>query len=423
MRRRKDDVHGSETRDLELGRALEELDAPEYPLDFLAGVWARVDAGEGAADGAVPALSPRRAYRTWFRRPAFVATATVVAVAAVVAVTFFVGMPSISRMSGPEPASAAQVIQKALRAMSSGTTLVMSITEKDLEGYARGGEAAYKTTHVRLAMRSDGSYRLVQTDVAPASAAKGRPRKGYEGGVYDAPTGVFRHYVMGWEEDAGRYMREAEVTTGRPLGPPDSWVSMESGLQSVALALRSAGRATVTATSFAGRPVWVISAIGVMALRDRTERQHDHDRQADLPAAPRAGVEGWRPPGRVHVALRQQGRAGPEGDLHDDPDEAHEVHVLRRRLPQVVARQDRGDAGPLRPPADPVAGRLSLAVGRCGRALDDGERDHRRARRHGAAVRAWLRRPDGHHAHRERPRASGQVRPRRVGDVLRRAGD
>ena len=83
MRRREDDAHGGEKRDLELGRALEELDAPEYPPDFLAGVWARVDAGQGAADGAAdgaaPARPPRRSSRPWFRRPAFAATVTAVA--------------------------------------------------------------------------------------------------------------------------------------------------------------------------------------------------------------------------------------------------------------------------------------------------------------------------------------------------------
>ena len=296
MRRRKDDAHVGEKRDLELGRALEQLDAPEYPPDFLAGVWARVDAGEGAArgaaDGAAPAPPPRRSRRPWFRRPAFVATATVVVVAAVAAVAFLAGVPGISRMSGPEPVSAAQVIQKALRAMSSGTTLVMSITEKDLDGYVPGGEADYKTTHVRLVMRSDGSYRLVQTDVAPASVAKGRPRKGYEGSVYDAPTGVFRHYVNGWEEDAGRYLHEAEVTTGWPLGPPDAWVSLESGVQSVALAL-AVRRPRDGDDDLLRRPA------GLGHLRDRSHgrarqdrTQTGHDRQADLPAAPRTGVEG-----------------------------------------------------------------------------------------------------------------------------------
>ena len=294
MRRRKDEVNGGERRDLELGRALEELDAPEYPPDFLAAVWARVDAGEVAAreatDGAA-AARPLKSRRQWFRRPAFVATAAAVAVGAVIAVAFLAGVPGISRLSGPEPVSAAEVIQKALRAMSSGKTLVIAHTAREIDGYVPGGEADYRTTHVRLVMRSDGSYRLVQTDVAPVSVAKGRPRQGYEGGVYDAPTGVFRHYVVGWEEDAGRYMREAEVTTGWPLGPPDTWVSLESGVQSVALALRSAGRATVTTTSFAGRPVWVISATGVMALRDKTERQTIAiDRQTCLPLR----VQAWK---------------------------------------------------------------------------------------------------------------------------------
>ncbi len=294
MRRRKDDAHDVEKRDLELGRALEELDAPEYPPDFLAGVWARVDAGEGgargAADGAVPARPPRRSSRPWFRRPVFAATAAAVAVA-VVAVIVLVGLPGSTRIGGPEPVSAARVIQKALRAMSSGTTLVMAITAKELDGYVTGGAPHYTTAHVRLVMRSDGSYRLVQTDIAPASVAKGRPPQGYVGGVYSAPTGVMRSYVDGWDDDARRYVHEAEVITGWPLGPPDAWVSLESGVQSVALALASADRTVVTTTSFAGRPVWVISATGVMAVRDRTERQTiTIDRQTCLPLR----VQAWK---------------------------------------------------------------------------------------------------------------------------------
>ena len=276
MRRRRDDAHRREERDLVLGRALDELEAPDYPPDFLAAVWARVDeaapSAEGAAPDAVPPPARHAPRRPWFRRPAFAGIAVATVFATVVAVLVLVGVPGISRMSGPEPVSAARVIQKALRAISSGETLVMAVTETGLDGYSGSGEALYRTTEVRLAVRSDGSYRLVQTDVAPLSAANGRPRKGYEGSVYDARSGVRRHYVQGWEEDAGRYMHEAEVTSGWPLGPPDDWVSMESGLQSVALALRSAGRAAMTTTSFQGRPAWVISATGIMAVRDRTER-------------------------------------------------------------------------------------------------------------------------------------------------------
>ena len=184
------------------------------------------------------------------------------------------------------------------------------------------------------------------------------------------------------------------MTTGWPLGPPDSWVSMESGLQSVALALRSSGRATVTTATFDGRPVWV-------RLRERTLRpsrqvraRGGHDRQADLPAAPRASVEGRRPPTRVHLAMTSVRDAPvPEVDLHVDPDKAHEDHAFRRRLPQVAARQDRGDAGLRRPATDPAADRLSPAVGRRGRTLRRRRTSLTEGRDvDGAAVRARLRR-------------------------------
>jgi hypothetical protein len=292
--RRHDNLHRGGERDLELGRALEELGAPEYPPGFLTGVWARVDADRAAGDAPevqASALSSRWYRGPWFRRRVIAVSAALVAVATLVTVVVLVGLPGASRVSGPEPVSAAQVIRKALRAMSSGDSLIMAITERDIDGYNPGGAADYKTTHVRFVMRSDGSYRVVQTDVAPASVAKGRPRKGFEGTVYDAPTGVFRRYVEGWEEDAGSYMHEAEVITGWPLGPPDAWVSLESGLQSVALALRSSGLATVKTASFGGRPAWTISATGIMALRDRTERTIvTIDRQTCLPLR----VQAWK---------------------------------------------------------------------------------------------------------------------------------
>ena len=98
MRRRHDDDVPREERDVVLGAALDELDAPEYPPDFLASVWARVD----AARTRLTARSRpcRRAGPTGRGPPAGVRRPVVPSsrVAAVIAVVVLMGMPGISRV-------------------------------------------------------------------------------------------------------------------------------------------------------------------------------------------------------------------------------------------------------------------------------------------------------------------------------------
>ena len=72
---------------------------------------------------------PRGSRSLWSRHPVL-ATAAAVGIAAAVAAAVLVGVPGVSRLSGPQPVSAAQVIQKALHALSSGKTLQADATMK-----------------------------------------------------------------------------------------------------------------------------------------------------------------------------------------------------------------------------------------------------------------------------------------------------
>ena len=72
----------------------------------------------------------RRSRSLWMRHPVL-ATAAAVGIAAAVAAVVLIGVPGVSRLFGPEPVSAAQVIQKALHALSACKTVQADATEKD----------------------------------------------------------------------------------------------------------------------------------------------------------------------------------------------------------------------------------------------------------------------------------------------------
>ncbi len=282
MRRRHDDERPREERDVELGRALDELDSPDYPPDFLASVWARVDAEEGAArrpapEHAVPEATesatgggwlrlPRRSRSLWSRHPVL-ATAAAFGIAAAVAAAVLIGLPGVSRLSGPQPVSAAQVIQKALHALSSGKTLQTDATMKYTVALLPGKVPEYDVVRYRLLMRDDGSFRRTRTQ---NSRTSGETIWGMSilpadpNGIdtaYDATSGVVRDYYLSSEAPGLR----TDVTKDAPLGPPDRWADFGVDLSATALALQAGGKATVNTTSYEGRPVWVISMSGGLA--------------------------------------------------------------------------------------------------------------------------------------------------------------
>jgi len=267
MRRRHDDERPREERDLVLGKALDELDSPEYPPDFLASVWERVDAAEGTAVGG--RLGGPRPLR--FRRPAM-AAAVAVGIAAAVLAAVLTGLPGVSRLTGPEPVSAAEVVQKALHALSSGRTIQADATEKYATALLSGPVAEYAVVRSRVLMRSDGSFRFTRTD-PPDTSGTAMPDAYAPGplpidpndfdAAYDAVNGVVRDYYLSSEWPGPR----VDVTTGYALGPPDRWANFQADLSAVALALQAGHVGTLTTTTYDGRPAWVVSMSGSLALR------------------------------------------------------------------------------------------------------------------------------------------------------------
>jgi hypothetical protein len=235
--------------------------------DHLPGFQARLLAGLDEADREMGRVTgrrlrwPRGSRSLWTRHPVL-ASAIVVGIAAAVVMAVLVGVPGISRLGGPQPVSAAQVLQKALDALSSGKTMQADATVKELAAVTLpSGVPEYSVTHSRVLLRSDGSFRQTQTDGPQTSKAEQMmDRADAADTAYDAASGVFRDYLRGWDSGAGDYVNRVEVTTGYPLGPPDCWANVVlASVSATARALQADHMATVRTTTYEGRPVWVIS--------------------------------------------------------------------------------------------------------------------------------------------------------------------
>jgi hypothetical protein len=231
----------------------------------LPGFEARLIAGLDEADREMGRVAggrlrwPRRSRSFWTRHPV-VASATAVGIAAAVVMAVLVGVPGVSRMSGPEPVSAAQVIQKALDALSTGKTVQADTTVREQVAIAPGGVPEYSVTHSRVLLRTDGSFRQTQTDRPQTSKpVQMRDRADAADTAYDAAGGLFRDYSRGWDWDTGDHVNRVEVTTGYPLGPPDRWANVQFDISATARALQADGTATLETASYDGRPVWVVS--------------------------------------------------------------------------------------------------------------------------------------------------------------------
>lgn len=251
--------------------------------DHLPGFEARLLAGLDEAD-----RDMGRARHGWFhlprrprlfveRRP-FLATAVAAAMVAVVAALVLVGLPGVSRVTGPEPVSAAAVIQKALDAISSGETLQADITERYVTSVSYPGPVVEDAVvHGRLLARSDGSMRVTQTGELPGPEDP-RPTEPIASGplpfdpglrdwAYDASRGVVCDYYE--SSESPRFC--TGILRGMPLGPPDIWANFQGDLTATALALQAGKAATVDTTAYDGRPAWVVTMSGSLALRSPGE--------------------------------------------------------------------------------------------------------------------------------------------------------
>lgn len=255
-------------RDKRLAAALRRLEVPAHRDGFFETVWAAVDQDLAPSGIRRRRISPRQLRP----RHLVLVAASALAVAAVVAVVLLGGLPGVSRITGPEPVSAAQVIHKMLVALSTGETLQAVSIEKSLIGVSSDGEKRYSVGRGVIALRSDGSYRYTQTGVETPRMPKTDERIDAEDIAYDAERGVLRHYMRGWYPQLGqhgKYLDRFEVTTDYPLGPPDAWPPVRGfDFSAVARAEQAVDAATVTAVSYEGRPAWVIS----ISTRDTVDR-------------------------------------------------------------------------------------------------------------------------------------------------------
>jgi hypothetical protein len=272
MTRDRHDAGSPGERDLTVGRALDHLKVPDYPADFLASVWERVDeedalAGENTAPavtGGVPtgettapvatSLPERRARRRFTSRRLAIGLAAAVAAAAIVAVSL-IGLPGGEKAGlGPQTA-AAQLLSRIIYAMSQAHTLTGVVTQSK---YDAAGDLV-GTRSGPFAMRDDGSWRLRLDGVIEGEM--------YGGEVNGVPL---RRYAMGY--DATRHT--AWAFSSDPDMPRSDWTGgivpnsdartlggdrlLISGFAAGARAALAEGGAdlAVTETTYKGRPAW-----------------------------------------------------------------------------------------------------------------------------------------------------------------------
>ena len=271
-----------ENRDPRVGSALGELDVPDYPPDFMANVWARIDEEAGKVPAAGTARTrPRRWF--WTRRRLLAGLAAA-AIAAGAAAAFLFGLPGAADKTGPPPVSAAVVVQSAQRALESAQTLVADCTTSSW-GLAdwmtpdsvpvRGNH--HMVTRFRLTLRADGSYRQTLVPITLKEAMRlaraGTSVRGLEDDTsYDAATGVRRSYYRG--SDTRGYDRpfsteavltDAQVTTGCAPDQPDWLAQSYQGRFDFAVggfmrALPAVAGGDARPATYEGRPVWIVTA-------------------------------------------------------------------------------------------------------------------------------------------------------------------
>ena len=235
-----------EFRDTELGELLETVTEPDHGPDYWDQMRAHV--AEEAAERRRPGLA-RRAYaalRTRRLRAALVAATVVAAIAAAV----LIGLP---RTPGPETVSAAVVLERALRTVSSGRTWQAEVMMKVADWDRSLAGHHYDLWRYHFVQSTDRSYLLTQLGPtrrvgsgAPAS------RRVTDVVAYDAATGVLRHLKPG---------RRFSVARDVALGPPDRSASPLTGVDFGASlrTLEAVGAVKLEKTEIDGRQAWTVT--------------------------------------------------------------------------------------------------------------------------------------------------------------------
>jgi len=245
----------SEEQDKQLREALRSLQPPAPGADARERVRAAVAA---AAAGAAPATTPAVAERSraerrgpfavFARHRRIVFGLAAVAALALGAGVLLVGLPG---GDGPEPVSASQVLQRALRALSSGRTLAAEVTIKLPKSAGWTPQNRYDADHYRILLRADGSYRLTRRGPSTLGWSPTRGSPPPVDVVFEARRGVLSTYARG----QGLVER-----IGYPPGPPDRWAGIIwADFIAAAHALQVSGAARPRAAVYEGRPAWVLT--------------------------------------------------------------------------------------------------------------------------------------------------------------------
>ncbi len=262
----------SEDQDKRLREALRSLQPPPPTAEARERIRAAVAAAaaEPAAGLATATTEPprsrrRRAFAVFARHRRLALGLAASAVAVLVAAVAVVGSPSVG---GPEPVSASEVLQKAMRARSSGRTLAAEVTLTIRTNALWATQAQYEVDHYDMLMRADGSFRLSRRGPPPVGWSMGGSRPSAEV-VFDALRGVVSPYPSAEVAfDARRGVlstyspdRGVIVRAGYSLGPPDRWPDpiTRADFSAVARALDAVRATRVRTAVFEGRPAWIIT--------------------------------------------------------------------------------------------------------------------------------------------------------------------
>lgn len=263
----------SDDQDTRLREALRGLRPPPPSADARERIRAAVAASapEPAAELATatttepPRARRRRAFAVFARHRRLALGLAVAAAAGLVVAVALVGSP---RVGGPEPVSASEVLQKAMRARSAGHTLAAEVTLTIRTNDLWAPQAQYEVDHYDMLMRADGSFRLSRRGPPPVGWSMGGSHPSDEV-VFDALRGVVSTYpsaevafdarrgvLRTYSPDRGLIER-----AGYPLGPPDRWADpiALADFGATARALDASGATRVRTAVFEGRPAWIIT--------------------------------------------------------------------------------------------------------------------------------------------------------------------
>jgi hypothetical protein len=238
-----------ETRDTGLGRKLEVFGEPEHGPDYWRHV--RLSVAEAKAEAAAEAESETR--RPGFSRRLRVVFAprrarlalAAVAVAAVAAAALLVGLPGTP---GPQPVSAAEVLDRALAATySSVRTWQADLHLKFFDAGAWKKYHAYITRRAHIVSTADGSSREHWSPVTVA----GHRLYDRQIEVYDATTGI----GVGYDGSEQTWGKEINI----PLGPPDAGTVFLVDVAATVRAAASASMLRLDETLVDGRPAWTVT--------------------------------------------------------------------------------------------------------------------------------------------------------------------